>query len=121
MSVEIPRVPRSTSRVSPPVCRARWKRSDSACRWRKTSSAIVRTARCVAFANRNSRSSVNAVVDRRNRPYAAISASGTDSTAVVVSNESTIAFSSTGTPTFASLAATSAMSAAITRPLYANR
>ena len=59
ISVEMPRVPRSTSRVSPPVWRARWKRSDSACRWRNTLSAIVRTARCVTLANRNSRSSVN--------------------------------------------------------------
>ena len=51
----MPRWPRSTSRVSPPVCRCRWKRSDSACRWRNTVSAILRTARCVTFANRNSR------------------------------------------------------------------
>ena len=32
----MPRWPRSTSRVRPPVWRARWKRSDSACRWRNT-------------------------------------------------------------------------------------
>ncbi len=59
----MPRWPRSTSRVRPPVWRARWKRRLSACRWRNTSSAILRTARCVTLANRNSRSSVNTVVD----------------------------------------------------------
>ena len=42
-----PRVPRSMSRVMPPVWRFRWKRSDSECRWRNTCSAMVRTARCV--------------------------------------------------------------------------
>ena len=68
ISVEIPRCPRSTSRVSPPVCRERWKRRLSACRCRNTFSAILRTARCVTLANRNSRSSVKNVVDSRSTP-----------------------------------------------------
>ena len=117
IKVEIPRWPRSTSRVRPPVWRARWKRSDSACRWRKVSSAIVRTERCVTLANRYSRSSVNAVVDSRRRPYATSSTSGTTSIAVRWSSPSTIDFISTGTPTLATLASTSAVIAASTRPL----
>ena len=39
--------PRSSTRVSPPVLRSRWKRSDSSCRWTKTSLAMRRTA-CMA-------------------------------------------------------------------------
>src|SRR5262249_25803726 len=59
------RVPRSMSRVMPPVCRSRWKRRLSECRWRKVSSAIWREAPCVALAKISSRSSVNRLVDRR--------------------------------------------------------
>ena len=50
MSEEMARVPRSISRVSPPVCRARWKRNDKRCKCSKVSSAIRRTARCVTLA-----------------------------------------------------------------------
>ncbi|MNS80929.1 hypothetical protein D3C72_1146260 [compost metagenome] len=64
----MPRVPRSMSRLMPPVCRSRWKRSDSACRWRKTWSAISRTALCVTFEKRISRNSVNSVPDSRSTP-----------------------------------------------------
>jgi hypothetical protein len=104
----MPRVPRSMSRVRPPVWRSRWKRSDSECRWRKTFSAIVRTARCVTFANTNSRSSVNAVDASRSAPYATsrpsgIATSGAASPAAGASR-STMCLSSTGTPTVASLA-----------------
>ncbi|MNE87199.1 hypothetical protein D3C80_1843720 [compost metagenome] len=64
----MPRVPRSMSRLMPPVCRSRWKRSDSACRCRNTCSAISRTALCVTLEKRISRNSVNSVADSRNMP-----------------------------------------------------
>ena len=57
----MPRVPRSMSRVSPPVCRSRWKRSDSECMCSKTSSATRRMARCATFTNTTSRSSLKSV------------------------------------------------------------
>ena len=67
-SVEMPRVPRSMSRVSPPVCRSRWKRSDSECMCSKTSSATRRMARCATFTNTTSRSSLKSVEDMRSSP-----------------------------------------------------
>ena len=67
-SVEMPRVPRSMSRETPPVWRSRWKRSDSACRWRNTLSAMRRIARCVTRTNTTSRSSAKSVVDSRSAP-----------------------------------------------------
>ncbi len=67
-SVEMPRVPRSISRVSPPVWRSRWKRSDNACKWWKTSSAMRRMARCATFTNTMSRSSLKTVLERRSSP-----------------------------------------------------
>ena len=62
--LDTPRVPRSMSRVRPPVWRSRWKRSDSACRWRNTLSAISRTVRCVTLAKTYSRNSVKTEVDK---------------------------------------------------------
>ena len=53
----MPCVPRSITRDRPPVWRSRWKRSDSACRWRKVRSATRRAARCCTAANTASRSS----------------------------------------------------------------
>ena len=66
--VEMPRVPRSMSRVMPPVWRSRWKRRLSACRWRNTCSEIERAAPSVALANTSSRNSVNSAVDNRSKP-----------------------------------------------------
>ncbi len=59
------RVPRSMSRVMPPVCRSRWKRRLNACRWRNTCSEMLRAVPSVALAKISSRSSVNSVVDSR--------------------------------------------------------
>ena len=64
----MPRVPRSMSRVSPPVWRSRWKRSDSECMCWKTSSATRRMARCATFTNTTSRSSLKSVEDMRRSP-----------------------------------------------------
>ena len=42
----MPLVPRSMTRLRPPVWRSRWKRSDRAWRWWNTLSAMLRMARC---------------------------------------------------------------------------
>ena len=67
-SVEMPRVPRSMSRDTPPVWRSRWKRSERLCRCRNTSSATRRTARCATRTKTTSRSSAKSVVENRSRP-----------------------------------------------------
>ena len=66
--VEIPRVPRSMSRVRPPVWRSRWKRSDSSCRWWKTWSATRRIARCATLTKTMSRSSLKSVLESLSAP-----------------------------------------------------
>jgi hypothetical protein len=67
-SVEMPRVPRSMSRVRPPVWRSRWKRSESSCRWWNTSRATRRMARCATFTKTMSRSSLKSVLESLRRP-----------------------------------------------------
>ena len=47
----MPCVPRSMTRLSPPVCRSRWYRRDSAWRCWKTSRARLRIARCETGGN----------------------------------------------------------------------
>jgi hypothetical protein len=64
----MPRVPRSMSRVMPPVWRSRWKRKDRLCRWRNTPSAARRMARCTTRTNMTSRSSAKSVVEKRSSP-----------------------------------------------------
>ena len=51
----MPCVPRSMTRLSPPVWRSRWKRSESAWRWPNTSRARLRIARCDTGAKTASR------------------------------------------------------------------
>ena len=58
--LSIARVPRSIESDSLPVCRPRWKRIESAWRWRNTSSATVRIARCATLMKMASRASLNA-------------------------------------------------------------
>ena len=65
---EMPRDPRSMSRDTPPVCRWRWKRNDSACKWLNTLIATRRMARCVTLAKMASRNSPNSVLHRRSAP-----------------------------------------------------
>ena len=60
--------PRSTSRVTPPVRRLRWKRSESACRWRNTDSITMRELRAITRAKTICRISVNTRSDRRAAP-----------------------------------------------------
>ena len=62
------RVPRSMSRVMPPVCRSRWKRRLSACRCENTFKEIERAAPAVAWENTSSRNSTNSEVDKRSKP-----------------------------------------------------
>ena len=64
----MPLVPRSMARLRPPVWRSRWKRSDSACMWRKVASATRRTAFCATRENSASRSSPKASAETRTRP-----------------------------------------------------
>ncbi len=116
-SVEMPRVPRSMSRVTPPVCRSRWKRSDSACRCWNTCSATRRMARFATRTKTMSRNSANSVVDSRSSPYMPSSASGSTRICCFASSESTIPFMTSGTPTFASFAITRNVSATATRHL----
>lgn len=46
----IPFVPRSIARLSPPVCRVRWKLRSSRSRWSNTLQATRRIAFCATFA-----------------------------------------------------------------------
>ena len=78
--LSMPLRPRSSTRVSPPVLRSRWKRSDSACMCRKVISASRRTACMATLANRPSRHWVSSAIRTRLRPYAAVSATGAAST-----------------------------------------
>ena len=86
---------------------------------------MVRTARCVTFTKKNSRSSVNIVVDKRNKPYATNRPIGNMSTVAgwlgVMLRLSTSSLSIRGTPTLASLAPIRQAKATMTRHLYAQR
>ncbi len=62
------RVPRSMSRVMPPVWRSRWKRRLSACRWPNTASEMLRAVPSVALAKISSRSSVKSEVESLSAP-----------------------------------------------------
>ena len=61
----MPRVPRSISRVMPPVWRSRWKRRLMACKWRNTCRLMLRAVPSVALEKISSRSSVNSDVVSR--------------------------------------------------------
>jgi len=86
---------------------------------------MVRTARCVTLAKMNSRNSVNSVVAIRSMPYATRIPNGNTSIACgwlgVIVMLSINAFSTSGTPTLASLAPTKNSSAKITRHLYTHK
>ena len=113
----MPRVPRSMSRVMPPVWRSRWKRSDRLCRWRNTPSATRRIARC-ATARRRRRAARRTAWWRSagsRRSPAARTAPPRSRRAV--SRPSTISFITSGTATLASLATTRKASATHHAPL----
>ena len=120
-SVEMPRVPRSMSRDTPPVWRSRWKRSDRQCRWRNTCSATRRIARWATRTNTTSRSSANSVVESAQQPVGDEQRERQRQHRLLRSSASTISFSTSGTPTLASLAVTRKASASSTRPLNSHR
>ena len=60
--------PRSSTRVSPPVLRSRWKRSDSRCMCSKVRIASRRTACIATLANMPSRHCVSTAIRMRMAP-----------------------------------------------------
>ena len=66
--LSMPSRPRSSTRVSPPVLRSRWKRSDSRCMCSKASSASLRTACMATLANMPSRTCTSRVMATRTAP-----------------------------------------------------
>ena len=108
-------MPRSRSRDTAPVRRSRWKRRLSACRCSNTRSATWREVRAITRANTTPRSSWNRVPDRRSRPYAPSSASGSSSGRWATLSESTRRAMTSDTPITASLATTRKAKAMPTR------
>ena len=64
----MPSRPRSSTRVSPPVLRSRWKRSDRRCMCSKVVSASLRTACMATLANMPSRTCTSSDMAMRVRP-----------------------------------------------------